>query len=166
MPSPLRDLIDNVTAGFIKGTWADRLARLARVFGTLPVELSNLAPKLQTLQTKRNRIAHEFGNEGKGRIAPWDAFNVIAVGPKDIDTAIKSVSESIRLLDAKVWGSTIGGHEVLHQFHLWKLKEPHFNRYTVEGSLSSEFRSFVGKRFSRPLGSSYVNQMIQYYNNL
>ena len=83
-PKHLTDLIEGVTAGFTVGRWEERLRRIGRVFGAIPGTLTHLAPALQSIQTKRNRVAHQFGDESLDRRAPWDAFKIIEVGPKKL----------------------------------------------------------------------------------
>ncbi|MEH2513110.1 hypothetical protein V1291_004464 [Nitrobacteraceae bacterium AZCC 1564] len=166
MPKSLRDLIEAVTGGFIFGPWTDRFRRLARVFGAIPQPLLDLTLTLQSIQTKRNKIAHEFGNDGKGRQAPWDAFAIIQVGPKEIQEAITAVSNAIALFDMRLFGPSIGGHEILQQYHIWKGKQKNYHKLYVSGGLANEFRTYLGEQYGSTPGSDYIRGMIAYYNGI
>ena len=165
-PRPLRDLIEAVTGGFIFGPWSDRFRRIARVFGSIPQPLLDFTQTLQTVQTKRNKIAHEFGNDGKGRRAPWDAFAIIEIGPKEIQTAITSISSAIALFDKSLFGPNIGGHEILQQYHIWRGKQKNYQKLYVSGSLAVEFRTYLGDQYGSTPGAQYIRDMIAYYDTI
>jgi hypothetical protein len=166
MPKYLEKQIDDVAHGFVDGQWTDRLRRMGRVFGQVPSGLTAMAPVLQSLQSKRNRIAHQFGNEDKIRRAPWDVFRVIQIGPKEINDGIIAVSNAIAMADNQIFGPVIGGHEILHEYHLWTKKQANFNKLYVSGRLALEFRIFLGKLYGSSPGTTYLKGMIAYYNSI
>lgn len=166
LPKHLAKLTESVTTGFVDGTWEERLRRIGRVFGAIPAALNGLAPNLQNIQTKRNKISHQFGNELKNRRTPWDAFKFIEVGPKEIIDGITSISTVIKIMDVEIFGPAIGGHEVLHEYHVWSKKQRNFHHLYVSGRLSSAFRDHIGGVYGAALGTDYIDGMINYYNRV
>jgi hypothetical protein len=165
-PKYLRKLTDDGSRNLSTGPWKDRFHKMALVFGRLPVPLVALEPKLQALQTKRNRIAHSFGIDGELPKTPWQAISNIQVSPADVVGATKTISTAIRLADDALFGPLIGGYEIVHEFSVWGKKRPDARRLWVSGRLGGEFRDHIGKAFGRTPGSDYIRAMIHYYEAL
>lgn len=165
-PNYLNELIKSRSDSFVVGTWRDRFHRLSLIVGSLPQALLDLEPALQAVQTKRNKIAHQFGFDGTSRRAPWEALKSIQVGPKDVNDGITAVSLAIRVIDESVLGPLIGGHEVLHEFHVWSGRQKNLQRLRVAGKLSSEFRNHIGSVFGAAIGAEYTADMIRYYDTI
>lgn len=157
--------IDGHVDSFVTGLWKDRLRRLEIVFGTLPTTLTALEGDLQSIQNKRNRIAHQFGEHAR-RNVPWADVSHVPVGAKDCEKAIKSVSAFIAESDTNVFAQLVGGHEVLALYHEWSRKEPNLNRYKVAGTCASKFCDYVGGLASKGIGKRYAKSIIAYYDSL
>lgn len=165
-PKHLKELIETRVSGMTHGPWTDRFHRMGLTFGALPVELVALSTTLQTLQTRRNRIAHSYGYGGELRKTPWEPLQAIEVTAGQIVSAIKDVSSAIRIMDNEVFGPEIGGYEIIHEFHVWSKKHKSFNKSLVSGMLLGEFRDHIGKAFGNSPGATYFKGMHTYYSSL
>jgi hypothetical protein len=140
-----------------------RFREMAIVFGKLPSALTALAPELQELQNKRNRIAHSFGQDSKAlRRTPWDPTNSMQLKVTDAEEALKCVSTAIREADEKVFGPVIGGYELLYEYHVWLSNFTDFNRPAPDVR-RLRFRQHVGGRFGHAPGKAYFRALVQYY---
>lgn len=165
-PKYLAELIKTRSDSVVVGPWRDRLHRLSLIVGALPTSLLDLEHDLQLVQSKRNKIAHQFGSDESQRRAPWQALKAVQIGPKDVNDGITSVSQAIRILDETVFGPLIGGHEVLHEYHLWCQRQKNLRHLQVSGKIGSSFRDHLGGVFGAAIGAEYAANMINYYNKL
>jgi hypothetical protein len=165
-PKYLKKLIASSVDEMTSGSWKDRFAATSRVFGTLPTELTNLTKALQSIQDRRNRIAHSYGVGGELRKTPWEPIEAIAVAPSHIISAITDVSSAIKLADDKVFSPQIGAYEILHEYHVWLRSNRNATHQMVSGTLQSEFRNHIGKAFGATPGADYIKEMIAYYDAL
>ncbi|HUB47433.1 MAG TPA: hypothetical protein VMB73_20835 [Acetobacteraceae bacterium] len=78
----------------------------------------------------------------------------------------KTVSEAIRILDTSVFGPTIGGYEILHEYSVWLATQMKRHKSVVMHNLESEFRDHIGKEFGRTPGGQYCASMVDYDDNL
>jgi hypothetical protein len=165
-PAYLKGIIETRVDGFTHGLWRDRLLRMSLIFGALPGDLLSLSRELQTLQDRRNRIAHSYGIGGELRKTPWEPLQAITVTPAQIIAAIKVVSAAIRLLDERVFATQIGAFEILHEFDIWTKRNKNAGRWRVSGRLPLEFRLHIGRAFGQTPGMKYIKGMVRYYDSL
>jgi hypothetical protein len=166
LPKYFKNLVEEKSEAFTKGLWKERLHRLALVFGRLPEELLELEKDLQSLQNRRNRIAHSYGANGELRRTPWEPIKAVVVSPKEIIEITKSISMAISLLDEKVFSSRIGGYEIVHEFHVWCSRQKQLQKMRVSGAIGSAFRTHIGGAFGATPGSEYITAMIAYFNSI
>jgi hypothetical protein len=115
----LDKLIRRHVKNMLQDQWHIRFRQMAVVFGKLPLGLTSLTTRLQALQDKRNRIAHAFAlNSSTLRKTPWEPLNSMQLVLADAEEALKCVSSAIREADVKVFGSVIGGYELLHEYEV------------------------------------------------
>jgi hypothetical protein len=163
--SGLAKLVKKHVKVMLTGEWNERFRQMAITFGRLPTSLDALAPKLQDLQDKRNRIAHGFGQRGKAfRRTPWEPTDAIKLEVSDIEEALTCVNEVIREADVHVFAPIIGGYEFLFEYDTWLkgLVDP----YTRPSPDLREqaFRHHVQKKFGHGQNKKYYQSMIQYYD--
>lgn len=166
VPLHFSKLVSGRVDGLTKGLWVDRFRRMSQTFGALPSALLALTKDLQSIQDQRNRIAHSYGVAGELRRTPWQPLEAITVLPARLVAAITSVSSAIKHIDDDVLGPHIGAYEILHEYDVWSKKEKDIGRLRVSGSLPSVFRDHVGRAFGQSPGSTYVKQMIAYYEKI
>jgi hypothetical protein len=106
-PKYIRDLIKTRVDSLTTGLWKDRFQRMALIFGQLPPALLELEKPLQSVQDRRNRIAHSYGIGGELRRTPWEPITAIHVAPSQLVDSIKLVSKAISLADTKVFSPHI-----------------------------------------------------------
>ena len=136
------------------------------LLGKLPDQLLRLESDLQSMQSMRNRIAHSYGMNGELRRTPWEETRVIEVPPSRIESVTKDVSMAIQLLDRLVFGPTVGGYEMLHEYSVWLRREEKSGRPVTFQNRENAFRNHIGKAFGSTPGRNYIEPMIRYYDGL
>lgn len=157
--------IEVTVAGFTNGLWKDRFRRLEVVFRKLPLKLTALEPELQKIQNNRNWIAHQFGADTK-RSVPWDAVSHVAVGAKDCENAIRTVSTFVAEADTNVFSGLVGAHELLAIYHDWAQRHKDLGRHRVMGTRATAFCDHIGQLNGQGLGKEYAQAIIDHYNSL
>jgi hypothetical protein len=165
-PPYLRELIELRSESFTNGPWKERLHRMQILLGKLPDGLLQLESDLQSMQSIRNRIAHSYGMNGELRRTPWEEARIIDVPPSRIDSVTKVVSSAIQLLDTKIFGSIVGGYEILHEYSVWLNSQTKNRRPVTFQNRESAFRDHIGKAFGSTPGRDYIDPMIKYYDSL
>ncbi len=166
IPKHLRQLIEERVEGFTKGTWSERLRRVGNVFGKIPASVTAAAFKLQSIQDKRNKIAHSYGANGELRKTPWEKISDISINPSDLIEATKVISDVIKSLDIDLFGPKIGGYEIVYEFDVWSRKQKNLGRMRVNGSLVNAFSEHIGRAFGRTPGNAYLKDLVIYYDSI
>lgn len=112
-PKHLENIIKDRVSGFTHGLWKDRILNLSLVFGALPQSLLDMTPQLQSIQDRRNRIAHSYGLGGELRRTPWQPIQAITVSPSQISDAIKVVSAAIKIINDNIFLGATGAYDLL-----------------------------------------------------
>jgi hypothetical protein len=160
----LEKIIRTHVNAILKGTWRDRMRRMAIVFGKLPPKLEALVPILQGIQDKRNKIAHAFGRSSKEfRRTPWEPTDRIRLEVPEVESALKTVGAAVREADLHLFGNLIGGYEFLYEYHAWLngFKDS-FSR-PEPGLREPEFRKHIAAKFGHGPSKPYYLSMIRYY---
>lgn len=165
-PKHLEGLIKDRVNGFTHGLWKDRLLNLSLIFGALPQSLLDMTTQLQSIQDRRNRIAHSYGLGGELRRTPWQPIQAITVTPGQISDAIKIVSSAIRIMDESIFLSATGAYDLLHELDVWMKKNPDASRLDALGEVPGAFSKHVGDSFGRSPGRNYCKEMYEFYSRL
>jgi hypothetical protein len=162
----LKKLIDGHAEAMLKGEWATRLKRIAVIFGILPYKIQALEPRLQKIQTKRNRIAHNFGQDDKKmRRTPWTPMDSTILEVADVEDALVLVSSTIREADLHLFAPIIGGYEFLYEYDRWlnSFKDP-FTRPSPD-LYEQQFRRHIATKFGSGPDKRYYQALIEYYSS-
>ena len=161
----LKKLIERHAESMLKGDWRVRFRRIEILFGKIPLKLAALEPKLQALQDRRNRIAHNFGQMDKAmRRTPWATMNSIALTVSDVEDSLLSVGHAIRQADDHLFSSLIGSYELLYEFHAWVCS--HTDPFTKPSSdlWPRLFRKHIGTQFGTVPHQKYFKALVHYYD--
>jgi hypothetical protein len=153
------------TKAMLKGRWEARLRQMAIVFGRLPPKLTAIAPRLQALQDKRNRIAHGFGREPDlPRRTPWEPVMAIKLEVPEVEQALICVTQAMRETDVHLFAPLIGAYEFLYEYHAWLngFTDP-FTRPSPD-LFARTFRRHIATRFGNAPNKKYFQSMIRYYD--
>lgn len=165
-PKHLEGLIKDRVNGFTHGLWKDRILNLSLVFGVLPQSLLDMTSQLQSIQDRRNRIAHSYGLGGELRRTPWQPIQAITVSPGQISDAIKAISAAIRIMDDSVFLGATGAYDLLHELDVWMKKNSDAARLAALGQAPGAFSKHVGESFGRSPGRQYCKEMYDFYVGL
>lgn len=165
-PSGWQRLIKQRAEAPTKGTWSERLKTLGREIGRVPQMVIDQTGELQRLQDKRNRIAHSYGAEGELRRTPWEPINAITIEDGDIPKIFKLVDDVSKSLDKSLFGPLIGGYEIFHEYDAWLRSHRTADTLPRRPLLNRSFRKHLGQAFGRSPGSTYVRDMIEYYDRV
>jgi hypothetical protein len=162
----LEKIIQKLVKGIVAGEWIQRTRQMAITFGKLPSRLTALVPRLQALQDKRNRIAHEFGRSSKElRRTPWAPIETIKLEVSDVEEALTIVSETIREADVHVFGPLIGGYEFLYEYHTWLNGFDSQFTKPEPGLREPYFRKHIADKFGNGPNKKYYLSLIRYYED-
>lgn len=162
----LDKLIKRLVKDMVAGEWIQRTRQMAITFGKLPSRLTALVPRLQALQDKRNRIAHEFGQNSKElRRTPWAPIDSIKLEVSDIEDALTIVNETIREADVRVFGPLIGGYEFLYEYHTWLNGFDSVFTKPEPGLREPYFRKHIANKFGNGPNKKYYLSLIRYYED-
>jgi hypothetical protein len=165
LPAGFRGTIKWRSEDPTKGEWSERIRKLEMEIGRVPPRVSILIPKLQTLQHKRNRIAHSYGAEGELRRTPWESITAIPAEETEILEMFKVVDTVSKDLDKELFGPLIGGYEIMNEYHSW-LSDLGSSSILSKKKLTSTFRKHIGNSFGQTPGSDYIEAMIGYYDTI
>jgi hypothetical protein len=161
----LKRLIQAHVKSMLKGEWSNRFRQMAIVFGKLPAKLDALASRLQSLQDKRNRIAHDFGQTTKVfRRTPWAPMDSIKLEVSDVEESLVCISCVIREADIQLFAPLIGGYEFLYEYHVWLAGQRNPFTRPAPDLLPRYFRKHIGSKFGSVPNQKYFKALVRYYD--
>ena len=157
-----------VVEGCTKGDWSARISNLEKLFGTMPLSMTDKIAELERLRKLRNNVAHAFGRDiDKSRL--YNVSQTVPVERLSFEKFSKwqhIIEVIVKDIDAILVQNHIGSFQPLMVYHQIYTDSDKAVDNKSKGERIKKMKKQLGRDIDRKYGKTYCRTLVNYYESL